>query len=122
MTDPYGQQPPSQYGPPAPFGQPTYGGPPPEGADINAIPDYKGWAIGSLFLFLIVGIFALMKSNEVAAFKLQGNYAMALDASKATKTLCLIATIVGAISCLALIAVVVVIVIAAAAVCSGSYC
>ncbi|SDY11847.1 Interferon-induced transmembrane protein [Amycolatopsis xylanica] len=118
MTDPYGQP----YGPPAPFGQPAYGGPPPPGADINAIPDYKGWAIGSIFLFLIVGIFALMKSNEVGTYKLQGNYSMALEASKATKTLCLIATIVGGLSCLAIIAVFVVVIIAATAVCAGAYC
>jgi DNA repair protein RecO (recombination protein O) len=60
------------------------------------------WAIVSLFLGgLILGIFAIMKSNEVGSFKAQGNYAMAQQASKTTKTLCLISTILGGIGCVA---------------------
>jgi hypothetical protein len=118
---PYGQAP---YGQ-APYGAPGggYGGPP--GGDINAIPDYKGWAIVSLFLGgLILGIFAIMKSNEVGQFKMQGNYAGAEQASRTTKTLCLISTILGGIGCVVGIILIIVGIVAASTVttCYGSYC
>ena len=48
---------------------------------------------------LILGIFAIMKSNEVGTYKMQGNYMMADQASRTTKTLCLISTILGSIGC-----------------------
>ncbi len=98
------------YGQPAPYGQPpAYGQPPtggfgapgygmPGGGDINAIKDYKGWAIGCIFLMWILAIFAIMKSNEVQTYKMQGNYAMAEQASGTTKTLCIIATVIGGIA------------------------
>lgn len=91
----YGQQP---YGqPPQPYGQQPYGAPgmagPMGGQDI---PDYKGWAIGTIFLFWILAIFAIMKSNEVNTYKAQGNLVAAQEASRQTRTMCLIATIVGA--------------------------
>ncbi|MEA5366547.1 CD225/dispanin family protein [Amycolatopsis sp., V23-08] len=153
MTNPYGQQqppygqqpqsggfpqqpgygPPSggmpAYGQPAPYGQPPTGGfgapgygmP---GGDINGIKDYKGWAIASLFLGgLILGIFAIMKSNEVGTYKMQGNYMMAEQASRTTKTLCLISTILGGIGC---VTAIILIIVAATATtvsrCYGYYC
>jgi|GEM_PF-5597722 len=88
QPDPYGQQ--AFYGQP----QPAFGGPPGGGEDI---PDYKGWAIGCIFLFWVLAIFAIMKSNEVNTYKMQGNLPMARDASNTTKTMCLIATIVGGV-------------------------
>ncbi|MGC7094186.1 CD225/dispanin family protein [Amycolatopsis lurida] len=128
QQQPYGQQPPGQpqpgYGPPsgatpAPYGQPSppYGQPAPYGqpspfgggpgmggpgmgGPVQDIPDYKGWAIASLFLGgVLLGIFAIMKSNEVGQYKMQGNYAMAEQASRTTKTICLISTILGGLGC-----------------------
>ena len=120
MTNPYGQQQPygqqpgqpqPGYGPPsgatpAPYGQPSPfgGGPgmggPGMGGPVQDIPDYKGWAIASLFLGgVLLGIFAIMKSNEVGQYKMQGNYAMAEQASRTTKTICLISTILGGLGC-----------------------
>lgn len=102
----YGQQP-SPYGAPG-MGGPGMGGPgmggpgmggPGMGGDIHAIPDYKGWAIGSIFMCWIVAIFAIMKSNEVQTYKMQGNYAMAAQASKSTKTLCIVATAIFGVGC-----------------------
>ncbi|WP_020660908.1 CD225/dispanin family protein [Amycolatopsis benzoatilytica] len=136
---PYGQQPypqsggmPAQYGQQPygqPYGQPGYGMPPgagmpPGGGDPNAIKDYKGWAIGCIFLMWILAIFAIMKSNEVNTYKMQGNYAMAEQASRTTKTLCLIATIWGALVWVGAIIAIIISISAAAAVshCYGSYC
>ncbi|MGW5052322.1 CD225/dispanin family protein [Actinokineospora sp. NPDC004072] len=105
---PYGQQPygqpPQPYGPPGygqpygqPYGHPGYGQP---YGDINAIPDYKGWAIASFFIGgILFGILALMKSNEVGQHKMRGDYQMALSASNTTKTICLIGTILGGLGC-----------------------
>jgi hypothetical protein len=137
---PYGQQPPPGYGPPsggmpvpygqpAPYGQAPYGQQPmygmPGGAyagDPNAIKDYKGWAITSLFLGgIILGIFAIMKSNEVGTFKAQGNFLMAEQASRTTKTLCLVSTILGGIGCVAGIILIVVGIVAASSVNYYSY-
>ncbi|MGW4062856.1 CD225/dispanin family protein [Amycolatopsis sp. NPDC004747] len=126
MPAPYGQQPPP-YGQPAPYGQPPTGGfgapgyGMPGGGDINAIKDYKGWAIGCIFLCWILAIFAIMKSNEVGTYKMQGNYAMAEQASRTTKTLCLIATIIGALGCVLTI-VWIIIAAVAASTCYGYYC
>ncbi|WP_284741969.1 CD225/dispanin family protein [Amycolatopsis sp. RTGN1] len=116
------------YGQPAPYGQPPSGGfgtpgyGMPGGGDINAIKDYKGWAIASLFLGgLILGIFAIMKSNEVGTYKMQGNYAMAEQASRTTKTLCLISTILGSIGCVVAIIVIIASAVAVST-CYGYYC
>ncbi|PRX47098.1 interferon-induced transmembrane protein [Prauserella shujinwangii] len=98
-----------QYGQQAPFGQP-YGQPGAVGQDI---PDYKGWAIGCIFLFWILAIFAIMKSNEVNTYKMQGNLAAAQDASRQTRTLCLIATIIGAISWAIAVIMIIVAIVAA---------
>ncbi|MFK0248665.1 CD225/dispanin family protein [Amycolatopsis azurea] len=144
MTNPYGQQQPygqqPGYGPPsggmpAPYGQPApYGAPSPYGApggmpggggDINSIPDYKGWAIGCIFLCWIIAIFAIMKSNEVNTYKMQGNYAAAADASRSTRTMCMIASIIGGLGCLAGIIIFIFSIIAASTAtysCYGSYC
>jgi hypothetical protein len=92
---PYGQQAP--YGQPAPYGQqPSFGGP---GGDINAIPDYKTWAIVSIFFGGIFGLIAIFKSNEVGQYKMQGNYPAAEQASRTTKTLCLIGNVLAGIGC-----------------------
>jgi len=98
QSAPYGQQPQQGYGQQQPYGgqpygQQPYGGQPGGGQDI---PDYKGWAIGCIFLMWIIAIFAIMKSNEVNTYKMQGNIPMAQAASKSTKTLCIIATCIGA--------------------------
>ena len=151
QQQPYGQQPPPQpgYGPPSggmpaqPYGQPAPYGQPPTGGfgapgygapgygvpggsgDINAIKEYKGWAIGCIFLMWILAIFAIMKSNEVRTYKMQGNYAMAEQASNTTRTLCLIATIIGALGWIFAIIMIIVTIAAAASVstyCTGYYC
>ncbi|MBB1157376.1 MULTISPECIES: CD225/dispanin family protein [Amycolatopsis] len=120
-AQPYPQQP---YGQPAPYGQPGFGGAP--GGDMSAIKDYKGWAIGCIFLMWILAIFAIMKSNEVQTYKMQGNYAMAQQASQTTKTLCLIATILGALGWVVAIILIIISLVAASEVhsyyCTGSYC
>ncbi|CAM2820481.1 CD225/dispanin family protein [Saccharomonospora xinjiangensis] len=88
----YGQQ---SYGQPQPYGQQPYGAGM-AGPHGQGIPDYKGWAIGSIFLCWIVAIFAIMKSNEVTAYQMQGNTAAAMQASEQAKTLCIVATVLGA--------------------------
>jgi hypothetical protein len=108
---PYGQQPygtppggvPSPYGQPPPYGQPAYGQPPyggvpgmPPGQDI---PNHKTWAIISIFLFTILGIIALIMSNEVDSLKQRGDFAGAQQKSNTVRTLCLIASILGGVSC-----------------------
>ena len=40
-----------------------------------------------------------MKSNEVGTYKMQGNYMMAEQASRTTKTLCLVSSILGGLGC-----------------------
>ncbi len=142
MTNPYGQQQPygqqPGYGPPsggmpAPYGQPApYGAPGgmpggmPGGGDINSIKDYKGWAIGCIFLCWIIAIFAIMKSNEVNTYKMQGNYQAAMDASRSTKTMCTIASVIGGLGCAFAIVMLIISIVAAASVdystCYGSYC
>lgn len=147
--NPYGQQQPGAYGQPQTpgygqqqpgYGQPGYGQPgypqtggfqqpgyaapgmaPGMTGDINSIPDYKGWAIGCIFLMWIIAIFAIMKSNEVGAYKAQGNFAMAQQASQSTKTMCLIATIIGAVGWVFAIIWIIIAISAAAAVSSYSY-
>lgn len=115
---PYGQQPVAQpgYGPQAgyaapygqpqqPYGQMPYGNAPYPQTQLGAqnqmgaeaIPNYKGWAIGCIFLFWVLAIFAIMRSNEVDSYKMQGNLYAAKEASDSTRTFCLIATIIGSI-------------------------
>ncbi|TVT52322.1 CD225/dispanin family protein [Amycolatopsis rhizosphaerae] len=87
---PYPQQPYAQSPYPQGYAQPGFAAP------GQVIPNYKGWAIGSIFLCWIVAIFAIMKSNEVDNYLAQGNLPMAQQASQSAKTLCLVATIIGA--------------------------
>jgi hypothetical protein len=121
---PYGQPPTGGFGAPG-YGAPGYGAPGFGGAgDINAIKDFKGWAIGCIFLMWILAIFAIMKSNEVRTYKMQGNYAMAEQASNTTRTLCLIATIIGALGWIFTIIMIIISIAAAASVhsvCSSYY-
>ncbi|OLR95408.1 CD225/dispanin family protein [Actinokineospora bangkokensis] len=123
QQQPYGAQP--GYGQPAPYGQPNpYGQQQPYGqqpygyggADINQIPDHKGWAILSIFFGGIFGIIALIKSNEVVNYKAQGNYQMAEAASNTTRTLCIIGNILGGIGCVVAIIYIIVLATATAAV------
>ena len=120
MTNPYGQPAPYGQPPSGGFGAPGYGMPG-GGGDINQIKDYKGWAIGCIFLFWILAIFAIMKSNEVQTYKMQGNYAMAEQASRTTRTLCLIATIIGGLSCVTVIIIWIVAIATATSYCSSYY-
>jgi hypothetical protein len=54
---------------------------------------------------------------------MQGNYAMAQQASQTTKTLCLTATIIGAVGIVFAIILIIISISAAATVsCYGSYC
>lgn len=97
-AQPYGQP---QYGQPygQPYAQPGYGHP---GYDIAAIPEHKGWAIATIFIGgLIFGIIAIMKSNEVTQYKMQGNYQAALAASNTTRTICIVGNILGILGCVA---------------------
>lgn len=94
MTDPHDPQ--QLYEQPVPY---SFGGPP--GGDITLIPEYRGWAIASVFLGGgILGIFAIMRSSEVVQYKMQGDYIGAEQASRTTKTLCVISSILGGIACL----------------------
>jgi len=95
---PYAQQQP--YGQPQPYPQQPYGAQYPQAPYAQPgqdIPSYKGWAIGCIFLFWIVAIFAIMKANEVETYKAQGNLLGAKQASDSARTLCLVATILGAV-------------------------
>ncbi|MCR3718694.1 MULTISPECIES: CD225/dispanin family protein [Prauserella salsuginis group] len=86
----FGQQP-GQFG--QPYGQPGMGQP----GMGQEIKDYFGWAIGCIFLFWPLAIFAIIKSNEVKSNVRLGNLPAAQEASNSTKTMCMIATIIGAI-------------------------
>ncbi|MGH3437585.1 MAG: CD225/dispanin family protein [Sciscionella sp.] len=104
---PYGQAQP--YGG-APYGQPAYGG-----ADV---PDYLVWSIINIICCWPLAIFAIIKSNEVKSFKMQGNFPMATQSSKTAKILNIIATCIGA---LWIVIVIISVIITAAAVSSYSY-
>ncbi|MCP2252673.1 Interferon-induced transmembrane protein [Prauserella aidingensis] len=96
QPQPYGQpgqfgQQPGQFG--QPYGQPGMGQP----GMGQEIKDYFGWAIGCIFLFWPLAIFAIIKSNEVKSNMRMGNLPAAQEASNSTKTMCMIATIIGAI-------------------------
>lgn len=81
-----------QYpGYPPPYGYPGYPAEPPP-------PNYLGWAIGAIFLFWPVAIAALVKSGQVERFWAMGQRDLARQASATTKTLCVVATVVGAVT------------------------
>lgn len=110
---PYGQQPPG-YGQPAPpsppYGQPAaYGAPPPApaypgygqqpmgyGMPGGVKPsNYLGWAIGCIFLFWPVAIFAIIRATKVDPAWQSGQFQQAQEDSAAAKKLCQIATWIG---------------------------
>ncbi|ALG07554.1 CD225/dispanin family protein [Kibdelosporangium phytohabitans] len=93
---------PQQAGYP-PMGYPQPGYPPPYGyaaypPQQPPPPNYLGWAIGSIFLFWPVAIAALVKSGQVERYWAMGQPELARQASESTKTLCVIATVIGAFS------------------------
>jgi hypothetical protein len=69
-----------------------YPGYPPQGI---APPNHLAWAIISIFLFWPVGIAAIIKSTQVEKFWMMGRPAMAEAASRSTKTLCVVCTVLA---------------------------
>jgi hypothetical protein len=65
-----------------------YGAPPPGPKPSN----YLGWAIGCIFLFWPVAIFAIIRATKVDPAWQMGQYQQAMEDSAAAKKLCLIAT------------------------------
>ncbi|ONI76914.1 hypothetical protein ALI144C_32830 [Actinosynnema sp. ALI-1.44] len=100
---PYPQQP--GYPPPPgyqPMGYPQPGYPPPYGYPAYLPqqpppPNYLGWAIGAIFLFWPVAIAALIKSGQVERYWAMGQPDLARQASDSTKTLCVVATVIGGV-------------------------
>jgi Interferon-induced transmembrane protein len=92
---PYPQPYPSPY---PPHGYPGHYGyyPPPPPPGVMPPSNHLAWAIGAIFLFWPVAIAALIKSGQVDRLWEQGQYGPAQQASESTKTLCLVATIIGA--------------------------
>ncbi|MEV4317961.1 CD225/dispanin family protein [Actinocrispum sp. NPDC049592] len=103
MTDPYrpqdpipGQQQPYPYPyPPAPGYYAYFPPPPPPG--MLRPSNYLGWAIGSIFLFWPIAIAAIITSNKVDRLWSEGRYGESQQASATTRTLCLVATVIGAV-------------------------
>jgi hypothetical protein len=95
QSPPYGQ--PAAYGaPPQTYGPPGYGPPMGYGAPGGQKPsNYLGWAIGCIFLFWPVAIFAIIRATKVDGLWQTGQYAQAQEDSAAAKKLCLIATWIG---------------------------
>jgi len=93
QTPPPGYQapPPGYQGAPYAMGQPQ-------------IPNYLVWSIINIFLCMILGIIATIKSSEVNTKLAQGDYAGAEAASNTAKTLNIVGTILGSIGCLGWIA------------------
>lgn len=89
----YGQQ---GYGfaqapmaPPAPYGQPQGPG--------QAIPNYRGWSIFSIFFGGIFGIIALIMSFDIDNMKARGDFGTAQSKSNTVKTLCIIGNVLSVI-------------------------
>jgi hypothetical protein len=98
MTDPRRPQDPV---PGQPYGYPPQPGyyvyiPPPPPPGMVRPSNYLAWAIISIFLFWPVAIAAIVKSTQVDRLWLEGRYVEARDSSTTTRTLCLVATILGA--------------------------
>lgn len=138
---PYGQPPQQPYGQPSPpygqpappsppYGQPAaYGAPPPQQAYPGYPPqqpmgygmppggqkpsNYLGWAIGCIFLFWPVAIFAIIRATKVDGLWQTGQFQQAQEESRGARKLCLIATWVG-VSWIALWLVITVIIAATA--------
>ncbi|MEO6955460.1 MAG: CD225/dispanin family protein [Antricoccus sp.] len=90
----YGQQ---GYGfgqapmaPPAPYGQPQQG-------PGQAIPNYRGWSIFSIFFGGIFGIIALIMSLDIDNIKARGDFGAAQNKSNTVKTLCIIGNVLSVI-------------------------
>jgi hypothetical protein len=86
---------PQAYPPPgyAPYG---YYLPPPPPPGMVRPSNYLGWAIGTIFLFWPIAIAALIKSSQVDRLWAEGQYGMSQEASNTTRTLCIVATCLGA--------------------------
>jgi hypothetical protein len=92
---------PPQYGAPPQYGLPLQYGPPPA---------YREWAIVALVLGffggvpgIIIGIFAIVQSENVGRRWIAGDAAGALRASRTTKTLCIVNAALLAIGLLSVI-------------------
>jgi hypothetical protein len=101
LTDPYQSHERPQDPAPGqfyPYPQPGYYMyvPPPPPPGMARPSSYLAWAIVSIFLFWPLAIPALIKSTQVDRLWAEGRYGLAQQASNTTKTLCLIATILGA--------------------------
>ncbi|MGL6235426.1 MAG: CD225/dispanin family protein [Segniliparus sp.] len=86
--NPYGQPQGNPYGQPQgnPYGQPVGGSPyGPGGSAGGPPPDYKGWAIASIFLFWPLAIPAFIASGKVSTLWAQGDIAGANQASADAK-------------------------------------
>lgn len=92
---PYGQQPYGQGAPvPPQYGQPPYGQQPPM-PQINQS-TYLVWAIlTTLFCFLPLGIAAIVYATKINGFLMSGNFQMAQDSAKKSKTFSIIAACIG---------------------------
>jgi Interferon-induced transmembrane protein len=92
-SPPYGQ--PAAYGAPAPA-YPGYGQQPMGyGAPGVKPPNYLGWAIGCIFLFWPVAIFAIIRATKVDSLWQTGQFQQAQEESAGAKLLCQIATWIG---------------------------
>jgi hypothetical protein len=117
MSDPSGNPPPDPYGQPGQYGQyPTsgsaqYGEPAQYGAPP---PNYRGWAITSIVLGviffgligLILGIIATVQSGKVNQRFTSGDLNGAARASRTTRTLCIVTTVLEVIGLLLIIIVI----------------
>jgi hypothetical protein len=71
--------------------------PPPPPPGMARPSNYLAWAIVSVILCWPVAIAALIKSTRVDRLWLAGRYHEAQESSNTTKTLCLVATVLGAV-------------------------
>ncbi|GAB3875812.1 CD225/dispanin family protein [Kibdelosporangium lantanae] len=97
-----GQQQPYPYAPPPPYGYPQIPGYGPQGYYLPPPPpgmvrpsNYLGWAIATIFLFWPIAIAALIKSSQVDRLWAEAAYGESVEASRTTKTLCIVATCLG---------------------------
>lgn len=86
MTNPQGPQ----Y---APVQQGYQGYAPPMPPREPGPPNYLAWSIISIFLFWPVAIAAIIKSTSVDRLWAEGHFELARQASRTTKTLCIVSTI-----------------------------
>lgn len=108
------QAPPPGYQPPPQGNPPGYQAPPPGYQPQSQIPNYLVWSIINIFLCMILGIIATIKSSEVNTKLAAGDYAGAEQASNTAKTLNIIGTILGGLNCIGSVIYFIVIIVAAA--------